>query len=76
MELYLTRDCESWALWTERPRFYGQPGVWEEAPGCDHHVLLDLRPVPVTDDACFGIRMPMNGIRCVQLVECGKESEA
>jgi len=71
MELYLTRDCESWALWTERPRFYGQPGVWEEAPGCDHHVLLELCPVPTTDDACMGVNVPMNGIRCVKLVDCG-----
>jgi len=76
MELYLTRDTESWALWSGRPRFHDKSGVWEEAPGCDHNVLLNLCSVPVTDDACFGIRVPMNGIRCVKLVECGKESEA
>ena len=71
MELYLTRDCESWALWTEHPRFHDQSGAWEEAPGCVHNVLLNLCPDPMTDDTFMGIRVPMNGIRCVQLVECG-----
>ena len=71
MELYLTRDCESWALWTERPRFNKQYGAWEEVPECDHNVLLDLCPVPATDDAFMGVRVPMNGIRCVRLLDCG-----
>ena len=71
MELYLTRDCDSWALWTERPRFHDRSGVWEEAPGCVHNVLLNLCLDPMTDDTFMGVKVPMNGIRCVQLVECG-----